>query len=70
MAIQILIDHGVEPEAITAITYLATEVGLSRVLKAFPTVKVVVGEIGLRAKQEQETWFATRFIDSTYFGTG
>lgn len=69
MAIQILVDHGVDPSQITVVTYLATEVGLSRILKAFQEVTVVVGEIGFRKNIEKETWFRTRFIDTDYFGT-
>jgi uridine kinase len=69
MAIQVLIDYGVDARNITLVCYLATEIGLSRVLKAFRDVKVVVGEIGYRQKLESETWFRKRFIDEKYFGT-
>lgn len=69
MAIQVLVDHGVDPSAITVVTYLATEIGLSRIMKAFKEVTVVAGEIGFHAKIENETWFRKRFIDTEYFGT-
>lgn len=69
MAIQVLVDHGVDPSNITVVTYLATEIGLSRIMKAFKQVTVVVGEIGFHEKMQKETWFRKRFIDTEYFGT-
>ncbi|CCH42709.1 hypothetical protein BN7_2253 [Wickerhamomyces ciferrii] len=69
MAIQVLVDHGVDPGNITVVSYLATETGLSRILKAFKKVNVVVGEVGFRDKIQSETWFRKRFIDTDYFGT-
>lgn len=69
MSIQVLIDHGVDPSNITVVTYLATEIGLSRIMKAFKEVTVIVGEIGFHDKIESEGWFRKRFIDTDYFGT-
>lgn len=70
MSIQVLLDHGVRPENITVVTYLATEVGLSRILNAFKQVKIVVGDVGLEQNLSTQVWFRQRFIDSLYFGTG
>lgn len=69
MAIQVLIDHGVSVDDITVVCYLASEIGLSRILKAFKQVKVVVAEIGYRNNLENQTWFRKAFIDEKYFGT-
>ncbi|KAH3673545.1 hypothetical protein WICMUC_003652 [Wickerhamomyces mucosus] len=69
MATQVLVDHGVKPENIVLVTYLATEIGLGRLLKAFKGIKVVVGEIGFREDLIRQSWFRTRFIDAKYFGT-
>lgn len=69
MAIQVLADHGVKPQNIVVITYLGSEVGLSRIMRAFKDVTVVVGMVGYRDGISKEPWFRKRFIDSKYFGT-
>lgn len=69
MAIQILVDHGVKPRNIVVVTYLGSEIGLGRIMRAFRDVTVVVGEVGYREMRSKETWFRKRFIDAKYFGT-
>lgn len=79
MAIQVLLDHGVDQNDITLITYLLTEIGVRRIFHVFPEVKIVVGKISNvdetdptlnRENFHDADWpFRTRFIDSLYFGT-
>jgi uridine kinase len=69
MAIQVLVDHGVQPRDIVAVTYIAAEIGISRIMRAFKDVTVVVGEVGYRENIISEPWFRKRFIDTEYFGT-
>lgn len=42
MAVQVLVDHGVPEEKIVFVTYFAGRMGLMRLTKVFPGVKVVV----------------------------
>lgn len=42
MAVQVLVDHGVPQEKIVFVTYFAGRMGLMRLTKVFPEVKVVV----------------------------
>ncbi|KAI9883577.1 MAG: pre-rRNA-processing protein esf1 [Watsoniomyces obsoletus] len=46
MAVRVLLDHGVAPERIVFVTFLAGKVGLNRLCKVFPEIRVVVGRIG------------------------
>lgn len=79
MAIQVLVDHGVDPLRVVVVCYMATEIGVRRVFGAFPQVKLVAGRVSLMgdtagaatAPRELDTdWcFHTRFIDGLYFGT-
>ncbi|SCU83024.1 LAMI_0C01728g1_1 [Lachancea mirantina] len=71
MAVQVLLDHGVRPERIKVIIYLATEVGIRRINNAFDSkVQLYVGEIvPIEALDgEKYSWARIRFIDSKYFG--
>ncbi|EKD21625.1 uridine kinase [Drepanopeziza brunnea f. sp. 'multigermtubi' MB_m1] len=45
MAVQVLLDHGVPEEKIVFVTYLAGRMGLMRLTKVFPEVKVIVSSI-------------------------
>lgn len=45
MSVQVLVDHGVPEEKIVFVTYFAGKMGLNRLTKVFPEVKVVVCEI-------------------------
>ena len=79
MAIQVLIDYGVDTLNIIVCAYLSTEIGLRRILRAFPDIKIVVGKLSTMYGEVKEynkegckdtDWiFSNRFIDSLYFGT-
>lgn len=60
MAVKVLVDHGVSEEKIVFVTYFAGKMGVNRVLKVFPGVKVVVCKI---VEDFQERW-----IERRYFG--
>uniref|UniRef100_A0A8C5Z3R3 Uridine-cytidine kinase n=1 Tax=Marmota marmota marmota TaxID=9994 RepID=A0A8C5Z3R3_MARMA len=71
MAIQVLLDHGIDLEKISVVVYLATEVGIRRILNAFDNkVNIFAGMIISREKLQnhQYKWALTRFFDSKYFG--
>ncbi|CCE79948.1 Piso0_003041 [Millerozyma farinosa CBS 7064] len=81
MAVKVLVDHGVKLENIVFCCCLCTEIGLRRILKVFPSVKMVIGKLSNmddhnkfyeddRENLRDTDWpFRTRFIDSLYFGT-
>ena len=60
MAVRVLIDHGVKEEKIVFVTFFAGRMGVKRVTKAFPGVKVVVGNL---VEDNEERW-----IEKRYFG--
>ncbi|KAG0652880.1 Uridine-cytidine kinase 1 [Hyphodiscus hymeniophilus] len=60
MAVQVLVDHGVQEDRIVFVTYFAGRMGLNRLTKVFPEVKVVVCEIVAD--------FEERWIERRYFG--
>ena len=60
MAVQVLVDHGVEEEKIVLATYSAGRVGIHRLMEAFPNITVVVCE--LLATPEP------RWVEKRYFG--
>jgi uridine kinase len=60
MAVQVLVDHGVPEEKIVFVTYFAGKLGLNRLTKVFPEVKVVVCSIVAD--------FEERWIEKRYFG--
>jgi uridine kinase len=60
MAVRVLMDHGVPEENIVFVTYFAGKLGLKRVSKVYPAVKVVVCQI---VEDYQERW-----IEKRYFG--
>jgi len=60
MAVQVLVDHGVPEEKIVFVTYFAGRMGLMRLTKVFPDVKVVVCTI---VADYEERW-----IERKYFG--
>jgi len=59
MAVQVLVDHGVPEEKIVFVTYSAGKIGLNRLTKVFPGLKVVVCTI---VEDEQ------RWLEKRYFG--
>jgi len=60
MAVQVLVDHGVPEEKIVFVTYFAGKIGVNRLTKVFPDVKVVVCTV---VPDHEE-----RFIEKKYFG--
>ncbi|QSZ34225.1 hypothetical protein DSL72_005815 [Monilinia vaccinii-corymbosi] len=60
MSVQILVDHGVPQEKIVFVTYTAGKMGLNRLTKVFPEVRVVVCTI---IQDFEERW-----IEKRYFG--
>ena len=60
MAVRVLVDHGVEEGKIVFVTFFAGIIGANRLLKVFPGMKVVVGEVG---KDGVERW-----AERSYFG--
>jgi uridine kinase len=59
MAVQVLVDHGVLQENIVFVTYSAGKMGLNRLTKVFPEVKVVVCMI---VADYEERWIETRYF--------
>ena len=60
MAVRVLVDHGVAAERIVFVTYSAGKMGVNRLLKVFPELKVVVCRI---VEDFEERW-----IEGRYFG--
>ncbi|KAL8640037.1 MAG: hypothetical protein Q9228_002995 [Teloschistes exilis] len=60
MTVRVLVDHGVEADRIVFVTYSAGKMGINRLLKVFPNVRVVVSSIG--------DDFEDRWIEKRYFG--
>lgn len=60
MAVKVLVDHGVPEEKIVFVAYIAGKLGINRLLKVFPNVKVVVCTI---VEDFHERW-----IEKRYFG--
>ena len=60
MTVRVLVDHGVEASRIVFVTYSAGKMGLNRLLKVFPDVRVVVCTI---VEDYNERW-----IEKRYFG--
>ncbi|KAH8678916.1 uridine kinase [Tricladium varicosporioides] len=59
MAVQVLVDHGVPEEKIVFVTYFAGRIGLNRLTKVFPGVKVVVSTI---VADFEERWIEKRYF--------
>ncbi len=60
MAVQVLVDHGVPEGKIVFVTYFAGRLGLNRLTKVFPSIKVVVCTMVAD--------FEERWIERSYFG--
>ena len=60
MAVQVLVDHGVSQDKIIFVTYFAGKMGLNRLTKVFPQVRVMVCII---VADYEERW-----IEKRYFG--
>ena len=59
MAVKVLVDHGVAEEKIVFVTLFAGKLGVMRLLKVFPGVKVVLGEVG---DEGVERWLERRYF--------
>lgn len=59
MAVKVLVDHEVPEEKIVFVTYFAGKLGVNRLLKVFPKVKVVVSTI---SEDFQERWIEERYF--------
>lgn len=59
MAVRVLVDHGVLEEKIVFVTYFAGRMGLNRLLKVFPEIRVVACKI---TDDDEERWIATRYF--------
>lgn len=59
MAVKVLVDHGVSEEKIVFVTYFAGKLGINRLLKVFPNVRVVVCTI---VEDLQERWIEKRYF--------
>ena len=60
MAVRVLVDHGVPEDRVVFVTLFAGRMGLNRLIKVFPNVKVVVGEV---VEDSQDRW-----VERRYFG--
>jgi uridine kinase len=60
MAVQVLVDHGVAQENIIFVTYFAGKMGLNRLTKVFPDVKILVCMIVAD--------YEDRWLENRYFG--
>ncbi|RKP33088.1 uridine kinase [Metschnikowia bicuspidata] len=79
MAIQVLLDHKVDPRDIILVSYLLTEMSVRRLFHVFPEVTLVVGKLSnlevpdpsfnQEGFRDSDWPFLRRFVDSLYFGT-
>lgn len=60
MTVRVLVDHGVAASRIVFVTYSAGKMGVNRLLKVFPDVRVVVCTI---VEDYHERW-----VEKRYFG--
>lgn len=59
MAVQVLVDHGVPEQKIVFVTYFAGKLGLNRLTKVFPELRVVVCTI---VGDHEGRWIAQRYF--------
>ena len=59
MAVKVLVDHGVEEGKVLFVTYTAGEMGVKRLTRVFPGVRVVVCNV---VKDYEERWVARRYF--------
>ena len=60
MAVRVLMDHGVAEGKVVFVTLFAGRMGLNRLMKVYPGVRVVVGEV---VEDSQDRW-----VERKYFG--
>ncbi|CCE63006.1 hypothetical protein TPHA_0D03710 [Tetrapisispora phaffii CBS 4417] len=71
MAIQVLLDNDISLKNIKLVVYMATEVGIRRILNAFgSSIQIYVNFIisNEKIKSGNHNWAVTKFIDTKYFG--
>ncbi|EDO17356.1 hypothetical protein Kpol_1060p10 [Vanderwaltozyma polyspora DSM 70294] len=71
MAIQVLLDHDIPLENIKLVVFIATELGIKRILNAFnDKINIFAGKIVTTKEIQNEgcEWSITKFIDTRYFG--
>lgn len=61
MGVAVLLDHGIDIDDIVVVAYAASRIGLSRILFAYPKLKIVLARI-----DHEPT---NHFIDALYYGT-
>ncbi|KAH8809063.1 uridine-cytidine kinase-like protein-like 1 [Xylogone sp. PMI_703] len=59
MSVQVLLDHGVSQERIVFVTYFAGKMGLNRLTKVFPRIRVVVCKV---VGDSEERWLEKRYF--------
>lgn len=59
MAVQVLVDHGVQQDRIVLATYSAGKVGIHRLTSVFPEITVVVCNM---LDNQQERWVERRYF--------
>ncbi|KAK3358578.1 uridine kinase family-domain-containing protein [Lasiosphaeria ovina] len=59
MAVQVLVDHGVDPGRIVLATYSAGRMGLHRLTKVFPDITVVIGNL---VQDVEDRWVEKRYF--------
>ena len=60
MSVKVLVDHGVKEDKIMFVTFFAGKMGLKRLTKVYPGIKIVVGEM---VEGNEERW-----VEKRYFG--
>lgn len=59
MAVRVLVDHGVAEERIVFVTFYAGKMGLNRLIKVFPSVKVVMEGV---VEDSLDRWIETKYF--------
>ncbi|KAK3687233.1 uridine kinase family-domain-containing protein [Podospora appendiculata] len=59
MAVQVLVDHGVQMDRIVLVTYSGGRMGLHRLTKVFPDITAVVGNL---VQDGEERWVERRYF--------
>lgn len=60
MAVRVMLDHGVQEDRIVFVTFIAAHMGLQRLTKVYPRLKIVTAQVA--------DVFDKRWVDQRYFG--
>ncbi|CAH2355663.1 uridine kinase [[Candida] railenensis] len=63
MAIQVLVDYGISVKDIILCSYLSTEIGIRRIIHAFPDVKLVLGKVSSMNSSQEEGLVRGEVVD-------